>query len=134
MSCFEKQSVTAIFLMTLLAASVGFSMHAEAATIQVNTSFDEFNAGGNCSLREAIAAAEANADGHGCVGSGAYGDDTIMLVGTGPYMISIPPDGTPDDGQDGDFDIESNISIVGNTRMTIIKGGPSNPGIDRVFD
>ncbi len=52
------------------------------ATIIVNTAADEDNTGPNCSLREAITAANTNANYGGCKASGAYGTDTITFAPT----------------------------------------------------
>src|SRR6185369_7404915 len=65
-----------------LAADRGF-----AATITVNTTTDENGTGPACSLREAIASANNDVDTGGCVGSGAYNDDTI-LVPAGTYSTT----------------------------------------------
>jgi CSLREA domain-containing protein len=50
---------------------------AHAATITVNTTFDEFNNDGDCSLREAILAANTNSAVDGC--TGGWLADTITL-------------------------------------------------------
>jgi VCBS repeat-containing protein/predicted outer membrane repeat protein len=74
-------------------------------------------ADGRISLREAILAANANAD-----------IDEIIL-GTGEYRIQIT--GTDDTGLQGDFDILQGVTIRGaGSGTTIINGG----SIDRVFD
>jgi fibronectin-binding autotransporter adhesin len=49
------------------------------ATIVVNTVADEDGTGSTCSLREAITAANTNANYGGCVGAGSYGTDTISF-------------------------------------------------------
>jgi CSLREA domain-containing protein len=59
-------------LFALLAGS------ARAATIQVN-SLSDTPATGTCTLREAIASADGNADAGNCTHSGTYGDDTITF-------------------------------------------------------
>ncbi|HTP07954.1 MAG TPA: CSLREA domain-containing protein, partial [Anaerolineae bacterium] len=59
---------------------------APTASIVVNTTADELTTDGNCSLREAIMAANTNAAVDACTaGSGA---DTIVLP-AGTYLISI---------------------------------------------
>ena len=57
---------------------------ANAATITVTTALDEFDLSPNatCSLREAIESANRNSDFGGCMGSGAYGADTIVFTPT----------------------------------------------------
>lgn len=62
-----------------------------AATLTVNTSADEDLNNASCSLREAIVAANNNADYNGCVGIAAYGSDTILFAipGAGPHIINL---------------------------------------------
>lgn len=64
---------------------------AHAASITVNTLFDEDTANGNCSLREAIIAANTDAAYNGC-GGGAAGMDTIgfSVTGTITLTASLP--------------------------------------------
>jgi CSLREA domain-containing protein len=74
---------------------------------------------GDCSLREAILAANAGPS-----------PDTIVL-GARSYTLSIPPDGTPQDGLDGDLDIFQDVTIRGRgVSRTLIDGG----NVDRVFN
>jgi len=61
-----------------------------AATITVTTVADENGSGPNCSLREAIASANGDADVGGCVGVGAYGADTIVFASTLSLPATIP--------------------------------------------
>jgi CSLREA domain-containing protein len=75
---------------SLLAASllVG-ALPAVAATITVNTFADELNADGDCSLREAVQAANTNAAVDACT-AGTAGPDTIVLpIGTIPVGAAI---------------------------------------------
>jgi len=58
-----------------------------AAVITVNTFADENNIDGDCSLREAVAAANGDAAVDACSGVGAFGDDTINLP-AGTYDLS----------------------------------------------
>jgi CSLREA domain-containing protein len=102
-----------------------------ATTINVNTTTDELSVDGNCSLREAIQAANTDTAVDACTaGSGA---DTIV-VPAGTYTLSIP--GAEEDANlTGDLDITSDLTING--ASTIIQacdssGGPCT-GIDRVF-
>ena len=75
-------SATAVLALGVLSSA------ASAATINVTTTADKFGGGGGCSLREAIKAANTNANFGGCSGS-AYGNDTVD-VPDGTYMLSIP--------------------------------------------
>jgi len=112
---------------------------AEAATITVNTTSDEFDSffegTSDCSLREAIQSANNDGDFGGCVGSGAYGDDTIT-VPAGTYLIGSfgGCEGGFDNSQ-GDFDILSNVTINGAAaNATIIDAAGCEGSCDRVFD
>jgi CSLREA domain-containing protein len=57
------------------------------ATINVNTTNDEYDAGIGCSLREAITAANTDADFGGCVGTGEYYQPTLRKVSAYPVRI-----------------------------------------------
>ncbi|MFV8819789.1 IPTL-CTERM sorting domain-containing protein [Haliea sp. E17] len=74
-----------------LMAALLLSLPAYAATITVNVGSDEDAANGSCSLREAIIAANTDADYNGCVGAAAYGTDVIVFAipGAGPHIISL---------------------------------------------
>jgi len=91
-------SLGALALTCNLAPAAGY-----AAEIAVTTTADELNADGDCSLREAIQAANTDTAVDACpAGSGA---DTIV-VPAGTYAISIA--GTGEDANaTGDFDITS---------------------------
>jgi CSLREA domain-containing protein len=85
---------------------------APAATIKVKSNADEFDVAGNCTLREAIQTANANADQGGChrrhAGAGAA--DSVVLEGQTEYPIVISG-GNEDGNAQGDFDIASRIRI-----------------------
>ncbi len=120
-------------LLTLALSFAGFIVIsgpfqvAYAATIIVNTTADELNTNGNCSLREAIRAANLDINVDACTaGNGA---DTITLPG-GIYTLAISGQ---DDNTDatGDLDITSNVTINGaGANTTIIDGNK----VDRVID
>lgn len=108
---------------------------AYAAAIVVNTSADELNTDGDCSLREAIQAANTNSAVDACpAGTGA---DVITfeaaLNGTA-ILFAIDPDGTPDDNEDGDLDVDTGVdndlTITGNGLTNTIIDGDDK---DRVF-
>src|SRR5512138_3483614 len=98
-----------------------------AATISVNTTTDELNSDGDCSLREAIIAANTDAAVDACpAGNGA---DEINLP-TGIYTLTIVG-ANEDAAQTGDLDITANLTLVGAGRAnTTIDAN----GLDRVFD
>lgn len=111
---------------------------ASAATVTVDIATDDYDivADADCSLREAITAANSDADFGGCVGAGAYGDDIIAFdsatdVGNaGPITLAIA--GTGEDvNLSGDLDIFSNITFNGNgSSLTVVDADT----IDRVVD
>jgi LPXTG-site transpeptidase (sortase) family protein len=99
---------------------------ARALTINVNITTDTVANDANCSLREAIAAANADVAFFGCsAGSGA---DTIVLLSGSTYELTLTTAGT------GDLDVTSQITIQPNGpgSATI---DPTTPGFnERVFD
>ena len=103
-----------------------FTRAAQSVVITVNTLKDEMAVDGNCSLREAIQAANLDTAVDACpAGSGA---DTVYLP-AGVYTLSIPGAGE-DNGLTGDLDILSDLTITGaGEGATIVDGG----GLDRVF-
>jgi CSLREA domain-containing protein len=99
---------------------------APSAIIVVNTTDDEYNTDpAECSLREAIQAANTNAAFGGCsAGSGA---DTITLP-AGTYLLTIPGAGTGN--ASGDLDL-TGITIDGAGASTTIIDGNQ---LDRVIE
>jgi CSLREA domain-containing protein len=99
---------------------------ARATTITVTTTTDELNTDGDCSLREAIRAANTDAARDACpAGSGV---DRIVLA-AGTYTLSLA--GTGEDAAlTGDLDISGDLTLVGAGRaQTTIDAN----GLDRVF-
>lgn len=99
-------------------------LQAHAATITVDTADDELNSDGDCSLREAIQAANTDTAVDGCAaGSGA---DEIVL---GSLAVTLTLEGADeDDNATGDLDIKSDLTIEGNDALV------DGNGTDRVFD
>ncbi len=97
-----------------------------AATITVDTTADDVTVNGNCTLREAIIAANWDTAVDGCLaGSGA---DTIILP-PGTYVLTLAGAGE-DQAQTGDLDISDELTISGGGKSnTTIDGN----GLDRVF-
>jgi CSLREA domain-containing protein len=98
-----------------------------AATITVSVTSDDNTVNGNCTLREAIRAANLNQPVDACpAGNGA---DTIDLP-VGTYVLALP--GTGEDlAATGDLDITDDLTINGAGKTsTVIYGN----GLDRVFD
>ena len=85
MRCLPVRTISRSFLVALLLGA----LPATAATIAVNTLADELNADGDCSLREALQAANANAAVDACT-AGTPGLDTVVLpAGTIPLSVTI---------------------------------------------
>jgi CSLREA domain-containing protein len=114
-------------LTLLLSGYLPASAAREAGTqISVTTVQDELNADGDCSLREAVQA--ANTDGAVDACPAGSGSDTISIP-AGEYILSLA--GTEENGnQKGDLDISEDLILLGaGPESTVIDGG----GIDRVF-
>lgn len=104
-----------------------------ASTITVNTTSDELNGDGDCSLREAIASANNNVAIDTCVagqaGSAGFVDQINLSVGA--YSISRIEDLTPDDNNEGDFDIFDSLILNGaGSGATTVDGASLNRVID----
>src|SRR5947209_2087172 len=99
-----------------------------AATITVTTTADELTNDGNCSLREALEAANHDTAVDGCA-KGA-GNDTVV-VPAGSYDFSAALAGTDDNGLQGDLDIKTAMTIRGAGAVTTTVDAKSR---DRVFD
>lgn len=80
-----KQSFYGLLFLVLLVLS---GTQASAATINVTTVSDGFLIDGQCGLREAVNAANQNANFNECSGIGLFGSDTINLI-NGTYDISV---------------------------------------------
>ena len=79
--------------------------------IVVNTTDDELNTDGDCSLREAIQAANTDTAVSGC--PAGTGGDTIVLQENATYLLTISG-ANEDANQTGDLDITSDVAIEGN--------------------
>ena len=97
-----------------------------AGAIVVNTTADELNADGDCSLREAIEAANGDAAVDACpAGAGA---DTIVLP-AGVYYLTLTG-ASEDNNATGDLEVKEELTILGSgIASTYIDGNNS----DRVF-
>lgn len=110
----------------LMVGTLCVPLAGHAATIDVTTTVDELNSDGDCSLREAIQAANTDVPVDNCgAGSGA---DTIN-VPAGTYLVTL---GTGDDDNlTGDWDITSDVELLGaGVGLTILDGD----GVDRALD
>jgi len=102
------------------------SPFAGAAIIGVTTTADELAANGECSLREAIQAANTDSAVDSC--AAGDGDDTIDLP-AGTYLLGIA--GANEDGNEtGDLDINDDVTIVGSGSAACIIDAA---GLDRAL-
>src|SRR3990172_7789904 len=113
--CIRTVLVAGLTLAAFLAGGASSDV-ALAATITVNTFTDELDADGDCSLREAVVAANTDTAVDACAaGSGA---DTINLQ-TGNYALMLA--GSEDAAANGDLDLIGTVTIVGaNTTVKTI--------------
>jgi CSLREA domain-containing protein len=109
----------------LLAGILTGAPAARAAAFTV-TRFDDPAPGscvpGDCSLREAVNAANA-----------AGGPDQVIIP-PGTFTLSIPADGSPDDGADGDLDIQGDVTITGAGQESTVVNANGGVTADRAFD
>jgi CSLREA domain-containing protein len=95
--------------------------------ITVTTTDDELNSDGDCSLREAIQAANTNTVVDACVpGAGA---DTV-LVPAGTYLLTIPG-ANEDANHTGDLDILDHVTLTGDGAGVTVLDAQQ---LDRVLD
>jgi len=94
-----------------------FASLGQAAQINVNTLDDVIAVDGQCALREAVEAANTDADFSDCAGTGAYGTDEITFSVAG--VIGISPQ----------LDITDSVSISGGSQIELT-GNDQN----RIFD
>lgn len=127
-----RRCASAGLALALTASAIGVAPAAAAdVTITVTTTVDELNADGDCSLREAIQAANANAAVDACPAGTAVDVDRILLADA-TYTLGIA--GTTEDANaTGDLDVTAGgtVSIQGMPfGHTILSGGFG----DRVLD
>lgn len=103
--------------------------HAQG-TINVTTYDDEYDTDpGECSLREAIAAINEDADFGGCANPGGTADTVQLIAGTYPLTIAGPGDY---DSSKGSLYLYDDITILGDgPESTVISG--ANSLNDRIF-
>ena len=111
-----KSKIALLLVLGLLALGVNTQHAAALTSIGVNTAEDELNADGDCSLREAIRAANTDAAVDACpAGNGA---DTITLP-AGTYMLSITGP-NEDSNLSGDLDISASVTLSGHAAADTI--------------
>ena len=120
--------LTPVFLGVLLLLAVLPIVPAQALQpIHVTTSADELNSDGDCSLREAIHAANSNSVVDACPKGGIGGVDTIFVPDDfGTYVLTIPG-ANEDYNTEGDLDVTadgmlnpSSVDIIGDGAVTTI--------------
>jgi CSLREA domain-containing protein len=110
-----------------VALAVGLAASAHGATITVNATADSLAVDGNCTLREAIIAANTDAAVDACApGSGA----DVVVLPAGTYVLTLVGAGE-DAAATGDLDITADLELTGaGATTTVIDGN----GTDRVLD
>jgi CSLREA domain-containing protein len=113
---------------------LGGHPHAQAATITVNTTDDEINADGDCSLREAIRAANLNVAVDGCTDGEAAPavTDTINIL-AGTYTLTIAG-ANEDAAVTGDLDLTESVNLTGASAVTTIIDGNALDRVIETFD
>lgn len=118
-----------LFLLVIggVAMTVVFTPLVHADTITVDTTDDDVTNNGNCSLREAILAANGDTAVDACAaGSGA---DVITLP-PGTYTLSLAGSGE-NAAQTGDLDLTASVTINGGGMNNSVIDGA---GLDRIFE
>lgn len=123
-----------LLLMVLLAMAVmpaltSASLVPEAGTtILVTTTTDELTIDGDCSLREAVRAANLNSAFDACAAGSAAASDTIVLQAGVTYLLTRA--GIDDTTVNGDLDITDDVTILGSAATV---NGNGATVLDRVF-
>ena len=137
-SCNITLTTTSLHTLTATYAATGTfngsqdtEPHNVSVTLVVNTFTDELNTDGDCSLREAVRAANTNLAVDACPAGSASTVDIITLT-TGTYGLTVG--GTDNTAVSGDLDITGDTRITGsgasNTSITGLN--LPSPG-DRIF-
>ena len=107
------QILAAVFALFIVAIGLDPRIeHARAealGVITVNTTDDEINEDGDCSLREAIRAANQDSAVDGC--NAGSGKDSI-LIEKGTFVLALEGIGE-DEALSGDLDITDDLTITG---------------------
>jgi CSLREA domain-containing protein len=106
--------------------SIGATIPGSASSaIQVNSFVDSKRNDGECSLREAVIAANKDKKSGGKHGEciAGSGPDTILLP-AGTYILSRTDSGNEDSSSIGDLDIKDDLIILGTGPGTVISAEP----------
>jgi CSLREA domain-containing protein len=110
----------------VLVLVLGAASGAQSSTIAVNSPADSLAIDGNCTLREAIIAANTDTAVDACpAGSGA----DIVMVPPGTYILTLVGAGE-DAAATGDLDLTASVELLGSPGGAIVDGN----GADRVLD
>jgi CSLREA domain-containing protein len=129
LSCFSRRTRRLVAPAAVLCASLVVPSPAAAVTtvIPVTTTADEFNGDGDCSLREAIVAANTNTATDSCPAGSSASTDTIELAAGDTYLLTLPaadPFG-PDDPKSGDLDVADDAPALDVFLRTSVTGTQS---------
>jgi len=111
--------LAALLTLSAFQATIG-QAQTTGTTINVDTTDDELNNNGDCSLREAIQAANTDASVDACP---AGGDEDEIILPAGIYTLTIAGRGD-DENETGDLDIsDGTLAILGSgAENTVISG------------
>lgn len=99
------------------------------STITVTTTDDELNSDGDCSLREAVEAANTDEAVDAC--AAGSGTDTIHIP-AGTYLLTLP-NTDENRNQNGDLDLSSNLILSGaGAGSTFLDGNSQSPVLDQL--
>ena len=113
-------------VLAVLALVLGAASGAQSTTISVNSPADSLAIDGNCTLREAIIAANTDTSIDACpAGSGA----DIVMVPPDTYTLTLVGPGE-DAAATGDLDVTASVELLGSPAGAIVDGN----GADRVLD
>ena len=112
-----RGTLTALLLLALAPVARGW-----ATDIVVTTTVDEENSDGDCSLREAIRAANLNQARDACPAGSATERDTVTLASGAAYSLTIPGS-TDQAGLAGDLDIVNNVNAPSDLLINVADGG-----------
>jgi len=113
-------------------AAILLSATANAATINVTALNDTLSNNGACSIREAVINANNDAATWPDCAAGAGADTIALPTGTITFTLPNSPNSFTDENLSltGDLDINSPMTISGNSGGTVIDGA----ALDRIFD
>jgi CSLREA domain-containing protein len=122
-----RLTMAASLIVSLVASLIWVVEPAQATTITVTTTADDILANGNCTLREAVIAANTDAPVDAC--PAGFGADTITLP-AGTFTFSLA--GIDENAAaTGDLDIVDDLNLVGDSTATTII---DVAGLDRAFE